>query len=175
MPVDFLYGLFQLPFWGYALVVFAMIQLLFLAITLFLHREQSHGALVLHPVLRHIFRFWLWYSSGTVTKQWVAVHRRHHVYADKEGDPHSPVVFGLRRVVMEGYELYAVAARDPKILDNYGRGTPDDWIGRNLYTRYPFLGIVFFSITQLVLFGVPAILMLSLIHISEPTRLLSIS
>ena len=168
MPVDFLYGLFQLPFWGYALVVFAMIQLLFLAITLFLHREQSHGALVLHPVLRHIFRFWLWYSSGTVTKQWVAVHRRHHVYADKEGDPHSPVVFGLRRVVMEGYELYAVAARDPKILDNYGRGTPDDWIERNLYTRYPFLGIVLFSITQLVLFGVPAILMVAIHLAAQP-------
>jgi stearoyl-CoA desaturase (Delta-9 desaturase) len=99
------YGLFELPFWGYAVVVFVTIQVMFLGVTLYLHRDQAHGGLTLHPLLRHLFRFWLWFSSGVVTKEWVAVHRRHHVYADREGDPHSPVIFGLKRVVLEGYEL----------------------------------------------------------------------
>jgi stearoyl-CoA desaturase (delta-9 desaturase) len=101
----FPYGILELPFWGYALVVFGLIQLMFLGITLYLHREQSHGGLVLHPALRHFFRFWLWFSSGTVTREWVAVHRRHHAFADQPGDPHSPVIFGLKKVVLEGYEL----------------------------------------------------------------------
>jgi len=115
--------------------------------------------------LRHLFRFWLWYSSGVVTKEWVAVHRRHHAYADKVGDPHSPLIFGLRRVVLEGYELYTAATRDSSIVRNYGKGTPDDWIERNLYSRHPNLGIVLFSLTFLVLFGIPAILMV-VVHLS---------
>ena len=104
------------------------------------------AACVLHPVLRHFFRFWLWFCSGTVTREWVAVHRRHHAYADRPGDPHSPVVFGLRRVLLQGYELYVAAARDPKILANYGRGTPDDWLERNLYSRFPKVGISLFVV-----------------------------
>ena len=153
------YGLFELSFWGYVAVTFGTIQVMFLGVTLYLHRDQSHGGLTLHPVLRHLFRFWLWYSSGVVTKEWVAVHRRHHAYADKVGDPHSPLIFGLRRVVLEGYELYSAATRDSSIVRNYGKGTPDDWIERNLYSRHPNLGIVLFSLTFLVLFGIPAILM----------------
>src|SRR5687768_9179288 len=124
MPVDLLYGLIDLPWWGYALVTFAVIQIMFMAITLFLHREQSHGGLELHPALRHFFRFWLWFTSATNTKEWVSVHRKHHSYSDQEGDPHSPVVFGLKKVLLEGYELYVEAARDPQVLDAYGRGTP---------------------------------------------------
>jgi len=159
------YGLFELPLWGYFVVTFATIQVMFLGVTLYLHRDQSHGGLTLHPVLRHVFRFWLWYSSGVVTKEWVAVHRRHHVYADREGDPHSPVIFGLKRVVLEGYELYSAATRDAAIVRNYGKGTPDDWIERNLYSRHPNLGIVLFSLTALVLFGIPAIVMV-VVHLS---------
>ena len=165
MSALFPYGLFELSFWGYVAVTFVTIQVMFLGVTLYLHRDQSHGGLTLHPVLRHLFRFWLWYSSGVVTKEWVAVHRRHHAYADKVGDPHSPLIFGLRRVVLEGYELYSAATGDSSIVRNYGKGTPDDWIERNLYSRHPNLGIVLFSLTFLVLFGIPAILMV-VVHLS---------
>ncbi len=163
-----LYGAFCLPWWGYAAFTFAMVELMFLGVTLYLHRDQSHGGLVLHPVLRHFFRFWLWFCSGTVTREWVAVHRRHHAFADRPGDPHSPVVFGLKRVVLEGYELYIAAAHDPKILANYGRGTPDDWLERNLYSRFPKLGIALFVVLQWVAFGVPAITMLAVQLIAQP-------
>jgi len=163
-----LYGFIRLPWWGYIAFTFAMVQVMFLGVTLYLHRDQSHGGLVLHPALRHFFRFWLWFCTGTVTREWVAVHRRHHAYADRPGDPHSPVVFGLRRVVLEGYELYVAATRDPKILDNYGRGTPDDWLERNLYGRFPKVGISLFVLLQLGIFGMPAIAMLGVQLMAQP-------
>src|SRR2546423_4075430 len=131
------YGLVEVPVWAYALVTFVTIETMFLGVTLYLHRDQSHGGLILHPALRHLFRFWLWFSSGAITKEWVAVHRRHHAHADQPGDPHSPVVFGLRRVLFEGYELYSVAANDAQTLKNYGRGTPQDWLQRRLHSAYP--------------------------------------
>jgi stearoyl-CoA desaturase (Delta-9 desaturase) len=162
------YGLVELPLWGYAMVTFLTIQTMFLGVTLYLHRDQSHGGLILHPALRHVFRFWLWFSSGAVTKQWVAVHRRHHALADRQGDPHSPVVFGLRRVVFEGYELYRDASRDPETLRNYGRGTPEDWIERHVYSGHPLLGLVLFSAAHLLLFGVPAIVMLAVHLTAQP-------
>jgi len=168
MSIDLLYGLAPLPWWGYVLVTFLLIELLFLAITLFLHREQAHDALVLHPALRHVFRFWLWLGSGTVTKQWVAVHRKHHVFADRDGDPHSPVLNGLRHVMLQGYELYVIAARDPVVQDHYGRGTPDDWIERHLYSRFPSLGLLFFVLGELVLFGVPGIIMVAAHIAAQP-------
>jgi len=168
MSIDLLYGLAPLPWWGYLLVTFLLIELLFLAITLFLHREQAHDALVLHPALRHVFRFWLWLGSGTVTKQWVAVHRKHHVFADRDGDPHSPVLNGLRHVMLQGYELYVIAARDPVVQDHYGRGTPDDWIERHLYSRFPSLGLLFFVLGELVLFGVPGIIMVAAHIAAQP-------
>jgi stearoyl-CoA desaturase (delta-9 desaturase) len=139
-----------------------------LGVTLYLHRDQAHGGLRLHPAMRHFFRFWLWFSSGTVTKEWVAVHRRHHVFADQPGDPHSPVVFGLKRVLAEGYELYAAATCDSDTLSHFGRGTPDDWLERNLYSRFSRLGIVIFILIQLILFGVPAITMLGVQMIAQP-------
>ena len=164
----FPYGIVELPFWGYALVTFGLVQLMFLGITLYLHRDQSHGGLELHPTLRHIFRFWLWFSSGTVTREWVAVHRRHHAFADQPGDPHSPAVFGLKKVILEGYELYKTATADPQILDYYGRGTPDDWIERNLYSRWPPAGLVFFILSELILFGVPGIVMVAVHVAAQP-------
>ncbi len=167
-PTVFLYGLIKLPWWGYVLVTFTIVQLMFLGITLFLHREQSHGGLELHPALRHFFRFWLWFSSGTVTKQWVAVHRKHHAFADQQGDPHSPVIYGIKRVLLEGYELYVAASRNPELLENYGRGTPDDWLERNLYSRFSVWGLVFFIALHLVLFGVPAILMSAVLIAAQP-------
>ena len=168
MPAHLLYGFVRLPWWGYIAVTFALVQLMFLGVTLYLHRDQSHGGLALHPALRHFFRFWLWFSSGTVTREWVAVHRRHHAFADRPGDPHSPVVFGLKRVLLQGYELYVAAAQDPKIVANYGRGTPDDWLERNLYSRFPKVGISLFVVLQLAVFGVPAIAMLGVQLIAQP-------
>jgi len=162
------YGLIRLPVWGCIVVTLTSIQLTLLSITLYLHRDQSHGGLQLHAILRHFFRFWLWFSSGTVTKQWVAVHRRHHVLADRPGDPHSPVIFGLRRVLEQGYELYAAAATDPQTLARFGRGTPEDWLERNLYSRFSTAGIVLFIVIQAVLFGVPAISMLGIQLIAQP-------
>jgi stearoyl-CoA desaturase (delta-9 desaturase) len=149
-------------------VTVASVQLMLLGITLYLHRDQSHGGLQLHPAMRHFFRFWLWFSSGTVTKEWVAVHRRHHVLADRPGDPHSPVIFGLRRVLEQGYELYAAAAADPQTLANFGRGTPDDWLERNLYSRFSTAGIILFVVIESVLFGVPAITMVGVQLIAQP-------
>ncbi len=168
MPLHFPYGLVRLPLWGYVVYTFAMVQIMFLGVTLYLHRDQAHGGLVLHPAVRHFFRFWLWFSAATVTRQWVAVHRRHHAFADRHGDPHSPVVFGLRRVLLQGYELYAAAARDFKILANYGRGTPDDWLERNLYSRFPAVGISVFITLQMIVFGLPAITMLGVQLIAQP-------
>ena len=159
------YGLVELPFWGYCLVTFLTIEIMFLGVTLYLHRDQSHGGLILHPALRHLFRFWLWFSSGVVTREWVAVHRCHHAHADEPGDPHSPVLFGLRRVLLEGAELYRDAARDPQLLRTYGRGTPDDWLERHLYSPYAYAGIALFVVAHLILFGIPGIIMIA-VHLA---------
>jgi stearoyl-CoA desaturase (delta-9 desaturase) len=162
------YGLLELPFWGYLLITFLTIETMFLGVTLYLHRDQSHGGLILHPALRQVFRFWLWFSSGAITKEWVAVHRCHHAHADQPGDPHSPVVFGLRRVVFEGFELYRAASRNSAMLRNYGRGTPDDWLERHVYSGHPSAGIVLFVIAHLVLFGVPGIIMIAVHLAAQP-------
>ncbi len=159
------YGLIELPWWGYVLVTLVTIETMFLGVTLYLHRDQSHGGLILHPALRHVFRFWLWFSSAAITREWVAVHRRHHAFADQPGDPHSPVIFGLKRVLFEGYELYAVAAHDPETLRTYGRGTPDDWLERHVYAGRPYTGIAVFVALHLLLFGVPGIIMMA-VHLS---------
>ncbi len=159
------YGLIELPWWGYVLVTFLTIETMFLGVTLYLHRDQSHGGLILHPALRHVFRFWLWFSSAAITKEWVAVHRRHHAFADQPRDPHSPVIFGLKRVLFEGYELYTVAAQDPDTLRTYGRGTPDDWLERHVYAGRPYTGIAVFVALHLLLFGVPGIIMIA-VHLS---------
>jgi stearoyl-CoA desaturase (Delta-9 desaturase) len=115
-----------------------------------------------------VFRFWLWFSSGAVTREWVAVHRKHHACADRDGDPHSPVVFGLSRVLFEGFELYRAAGSDPQTLRNYGRGTPDDWLERHVYSRRTYAGIVLFSAAHLVLFGVPGIVMIAVQLAAQP-------
>ncbi|MBV8910663.1 MAG: transposase [Gammaproteobacteria bacterium] len=162
------YGLLELPLWGYFLVTFLTIETMFLGVTLYLHRDQAHGGLILHPVLRHVFRFWLWLSSGAVTREWVAVHRCHHARADREGDPHSPVIFGLRRVVFEGYELYRAAANDPQLLRHFGRGTPDDWLERRIYSAHPYAGLVLFVLANLLLFGVPGIVMIAVHLAAQP-------
>jgi len=168
MTLDFLYGLVPLSFWGYVLVAFCMVQLTFMAVTLYLHRDATHRAIDLHPVLRHVFRFWLWMTSGMLTAEWVAVHRKHHARCETEDDPHSPVIYGLKKVLWQGAELYKQAAATPGLIEKYGRGTPDDWIERNLYRRHRVLGIALMVSIDLVLFGVPGIIIIAVQMLAIP-------
>jgi len=122
-------------------------------VTLFLHRGQAHKGIVFHPILSHFMRFWLWLTTGMITKQWVAIHRKHHRLTDRTGDPHSPHVFGIWKVLFGGAFLYASAAKDKAVLAQYGIGTPDDWIENKLYTPYNYLGILIMLWIDLQLFG----------------------
>ena len=168
MNLDFLYGILNLSFWGYVATTFLMVQFTFMGVTLYLHRDATHRSLDLHPVLRHIFRFWLWMSSGIVTREWVAVHRKHHARCETEDDPHSPVIFGLKKVLLEGAELYQEQARNPETTEKYGRGTPDDWMERNVYLRYRNWGIVLMVLLDLLVFGVPGIIILAVQMLANP-------
>lgn len=168
MNLDFLYGLLDLSFWQYVIVTFVMVQITFMGVTLYLHRDATHRSLDLHPALRHIFRFWLWMSSGIVTREWVAVHRKHHARCETEDDPHSPVVFGLKKVLLEGAELYQASARDPETVEKFSRGTPNDWMERNVYLRHRNLGIVLMVLVDLLLFGVPGIIIIAVQMLANP-------
>ncbi|MDH3282950.1 MAG: fatty acid desaturase, partial [Gammaproteobacteria bacterium] len=139
--MQYFYGLLDLSFWGYVLVTLCMVQFNFMGVTLYLHRDQAHRSVDLHPVLQHIFRLWIWMTSGIVTSEWVAVHRKHHALCEVEGDPHSPRVFGLKRVLLEGSELYRAEAGDPATVEKYSRGCPDDWLERRVYGGHSYLGI----------------------------------
>ncbi len=147
-------GILGLSGWGKVLATLIMLQISMMATTLYLHRDQAHRAIDLHPVLRHFFRFWMWLTSGMVTREWVAVHRKHHALCEKPGDPHSPVVFGLKKVLLEGAELYRVDARNPEVVAKYSRGTPDDWVERNVYLRLGVTGIYTLLVLDVLLFGV---------------------
>src|ERR1051326_8939057 len=129
-------GYLNLPWWGDLLALLVLVQITIAAVTVYLHRCQAHRALDLHPIVTHFFRFWLWLTTGMVTKAWAAIHRKHHARCENEGDPHSPQLVGIQMVLLEGAELYRREARNAETLDNFGRGTPDDWMERNLYTRY---------------------------------------
>jgi stearoyl-CoA desaturase (delta-9 desaturase) len=166
--LDFLYGILNLDFWGYVVVTVVMVQVTFMAVTLYLHRDATHRSLDLHPALRHVFRFWLWMSSGILTREWVAVHRKHHARCETQDDPHSPVVFGLKKVLLEGAELYQAQARNAETLEKYGRGTPDDWMERNVYSRYRNFGILLMVLVDLALFGVPGIIIIAVQMLANP-------
>jgi stearoyl-CoA desaturase (delta-9 desaturase) len=124
-----------------------------ICVTLFLHRGQAHKGIVFHPILEHFMRFWLWATTGMVTKQWVAIHRKHHRFSDQEGDPHTPHVYGIWRVLFKGAILYHAASKDKEMIEQYGVGTPDDWIERNLYSAHSRLGIILMLAVDLLLFG----------------------
>ena len=124
------------------------------AVTIFLHRAQAHRALDLHPVISHFFRFWLWLTTGMITKQWVAIHRKHHAKCETSEDPHSPQILGIRKVLWEGAELYRSEAANSETLKRYGHGTPDDWLEDHLYTRYDRLGVTLMLFIDLALFGI---------------------
>ena len=161
MSIEILYGLLNLSFWGYVLAGFLMVQVTMMAVTLYLHRDQAHRSLDLHPALRHFFRFWIWCTSGMLTKEWVAVHRKHHAYCETTDDPHSPQIHGLRKVLLEGAELYREEKDNPETIAKFGRGAPDDWLERNVYLRLPYGGITLLVLTDLLLFGVPGIILIA--------------
>jgi stearoyl-CoA desaturase (delta-9 desaturase) len=135
------------------LITLLMTHLTIVSVTLYLHRCQSHRGVEFHPVLAHAMRFWLWLTTGMTTKQWVAIHRKHHQTTDVEGDPHSPHVFGIRTVMTTGWLLYNNASKDANFVMKYGVGTPKDWIERKLYTPHHKLGILLMLIIDLAFFG----------------------
>jgi stearoyl-CoA desaturase (delta-9 desaturase) len=147
-------GILQLSWWQVALVALALTHITIVGVTVFLHRSQAHRGLDLHPVVMHFFRFWMWLTTGMVTKEWVAIHRKHHAKCEREGDPHSPVVFGLGKVFFQGAELYREEANNAETLKRFGHGTPDDWVERNIYTRHSLMGILLMLAIDLALFGV---------------------
>ena len=123
------------------------------AVTLFLHRSQAHRSVQFHPAVAHFFRFWLWLTTGMITKQWVAVHRKHHRFSDEPGDPHSPHVYGIKQVFFKGAMLYHAASKDKVMVDTYGVGTPADWIEHNLYSAHSRLGIGILFLFNIIVFG----------------------
>jgi stearoyl-CoA desaturase (delta-9 desaturase) len=146
-------GLIALPWWGYIVVALVFTHITIASVTIFLHRHQAHRALDLHPVVSHFFRFWLWLSTGMVTKEWAAIHRKHHAKCETVDDPHSPQVLGIRKVLREGSELYRTEAKNQETLDKYGHGTPSDWIERHLYTPHSGKGIALMLAVNTLLFG----------------------
>ncbi len=148
-----LHGLLNLSLWQVAGVALILTHITIASVTIFLHRHQAHKALTLHPLVSHFFRFWLWLTTGMITKEWVSVHRKHHAKCETAEDPHSPQVFGIRKVLLEGAEIYCKTAEDPKTLEKYGSGTPDDWLEHRLYTRHTHLGLGIMLVTDILLFG----------------------
>ena len=149
-------GLLDLSVLQLVLVALGLTHVTIVSVTLYLHRHSAHNSLDLNPVLAHFFRFWLWLTTSIVTKEWTAIHRKHHATCETENDPHSPVVKGLRKVVFEGAELYAEAAT-PETLERFGQRTPEDWVERHIYTPHKSLGITLMALIDLMLFGVNGI------------------
>ena len=146
-------GFIDLPWWGYVVVTLALTHTTIASVTIFLHRHQAHRALNLHAVPSHFFRFWLWLTTSIVTKEWVAIHRKHHAKCETAEDPHSPVILGIKKVLLEGAALYRKEAQNLETLDKYGHGTPNDWLENNLYSKRSELGITLMLIINVLLFG----------------------
>ncbi|AFK63014.1 fatty acid desaturase [Advenella kashmirensis WT001] len=152
--LDFISGGFlQLGWWQVILVTLVLTHITIAAVTIYLHRSQAHRGLDLHPVVSHFFRFWLWLTTGMVTREWVAIHRKHHAKCEREGDPHSPMIYGIDRVLWKGAELYREEAANEETIKRFSHGTPDDWMERNVYSRHTTLGIFTMLAIDLLLFG----------------------
>ena len=146
-------GLVQTTWWQIVLITLVLTHITIAGVTIFLHRAQAHRALELHAIPSHFFRFWLWLTTGMVTKEWVAIHRKHHAKCETAEDPHSPVAHGIKTVLLTGSELYRAESKNQETLAKYGQGVPDDWIERNLYTRHSVLGVSIMLIIDVALFG----------------------
>ena len=153
--VDFLSnGLTRATGWQVFIFTMVVTHITIASVTIFLHRCQAHRALDLHAIPSHFFRFWLWLTTGQVTKEWAAVHRKHHAKCETEEDPHSPQTRGIKKVLTEGAELYRIESKNLETIQKYGHGTPDDWMERNVYTRFSWQGIALMFIIDFALFGV---------------------
>ena len=148
------HGMWSLVWWQIVLFTLAVTHITMISVTVFLHRHQAHRALDLHPIASHFFRFWLWLTTGQVTKEWASIHRKHHAKCEQADDPHSPHVYGIKTVLLQGAELYRAESRNTETMARFGHGTPDDWIERNLYTRFSWQGVGVMMIINLALFGV---------------------
>ena len=146
-------GLLNLSPWAYVGVTLVLTHITIASVTIFLHRHQAHRALTLHPVVSHFFRFWLWLTTGQVTREWVAVHRKHHAKCETAEDPHSPQTRGIARVLFGGLGLYQAECRNAETLAEYGKGTPDDWLENHVYTGHRNLGVLLMLAIDVVLFG----------------------
>ena len=146
-------GLLELPVWGYLLVTLVLTHITIVSVTVYLHRHQAHRGLELHPAVAHCFRFWLWLTTGMVTREWVAIHRKHHARCETAEDPHSPQVKGIHTVLWRGAELYRQESTNAETIARYSHGTPDDWIERKLYARHSALGVTLMLLIDLALFG----------------------
>lgn len=151
------YGILDLSWWGNIVAALIVTHITIAGVTIFLHRNQAHRALTLHPLISHFFRVWLWLTTGMETKAWAAIHRKHHAKCETEEDPHSPQVFGLPKVLWEGAELYRKEAKNQETLDRYGQGTPDDWLEKNIYTPHSGKGVLLMLAINLILFGLPGL------------------
>ena len=152
--IDWLaHGMWDLHWWQIVLFTLAITHVTMICVTVFLHRHQAHRALDLHPAASHFFRFWVWLTTGQVTKEWASIHRKHHAKCEQPDDPHSPHVYGIKTVLLQGYELYRAEAQNKETLSRYGHGTPSDWIERHVYTGLSSLGLLFMLAIDLALFG----------------------
>ena len=147
-------GSIDLPWWGYVVVTLAMTHVTIAAVTIFLHRHQAHRSLDLHPLPALFFRTWLWLTTGMVTKEWAAIHRKHHAKCETPDDPHSPQVHGINKVLWTGVFLYVKEARNRETIQRYGHGTPDDWFERSIFSRFPKSGILIMLAADLAMFGI---------------------
>jgi stearoyl-CoA desaturase (Delta-9 desaturase) len=147
-------GIFHTSLVAKLVFLLVMTQLTILTVTLYLHRSQSHRSVDFHPALAHAFRFWCWLTTAMVTREWVAIHRKHHAHCETELDPHSPQVLGIGKLLWGGTELYMAARADPDLLTRFGQGTPDDWIERHLYTPHCNWGPTVLAVLEIALFGV---------------------
>ncbi|WP_410499035.1 fatty acid desaturase [Chitinibacter sp. S2-10] len=157
MNIEWLNGVVDLPWWGYILLTLALTHVTIASVTIFLHRHQAHRALDLHPIASHFFRFWLWLTTAQITKEWAAIHRKHHAKCETTEDPHSPQVLGIKKVFFEGWELYRAEAANMETIRKYGHGTPDDWLERKLYSKHSAWGPTLMAVIDLLLFGVNGI------------------
>jgi stearoyl-CoA desaturase (delta-9 desaturase) len=146
-------GLLDLPWWGLVLVALGLTHITIASVTIFLHRHQAHRALDLHPAVAHFFRLWLWLTTGMVTKEWAAIHRKHHAKCETVDDPHSPQVHGINQVLWLGVFLYVKESANKETMERYGHGTPDDWMERNVYSRHAIHGLFLMGAVNIALFG----------------------
>ena len=151
-------GLLDFSAWQMVLYTFIVVQVTLSGVSLYLHREQTHRGIQMNPVIQHFYRFWLWFTTGMLTKEWVAIHRKHHAFCETEDDPHSPQIHGIKKVLFHGVTLYTEERKNQQTMEKYGQGTPNDWIERNLYTKFHYVGIVMLAFLNIALFGVIGLL-----------------